>query len=282
MEEHIDNEQQNLNKNTSLFEKINILKRYSIIRLENPNIKEEIKRLKLDILKDMSKYDKKTGSWLTKLIKRVMNTHGKYVNLKELETKYKTKDKDKIAKKLIAYYSNYAIATGAVLGSTGGVFGFVTAASSTFGEMVCLTYFELCLIYDLSVVFERKLSEVSFEEVYDVLSLGLCGSDGDNFKDSINEVIDEGGKIIDNRFNKKPLNNEIPKFLQDMSKELGVKIMERSIKNLLSKVVPLFGAASGAVVCAAADYKSTRCVGKRIIEHYGNEEGLNQLDISGI
>ena len=281
MEEYIDNEPHNLDKGNSLFDKINILKRYSIIKLENPNIKEEIKKLKLDILKDLSKYDKKTGSWLSKLIKRVMNTHGKYVNLKELETKYKTEDKDIIAKKLINYYSNYAIATGAVLGSTGGILGFVTAASSTFGEMVCLTYFQLCLIYDLSVVFERKLSEVSFEEVYIVISRGLNCSDGNMIKDSINEAIDEGSKIIDNRLNKN-VSSEIPKFLQDMSKELGVKIMERSIRNLLSKVIPLFGAASGAVVCAASDYKSTRYVGKRIIGYYGSKELLNQLDISGM
>lgn len=267
MEEHIDVEEQNLDKKKNFFNKLNILRRYSIIKSENPNINEEIKKLKIDILKDISKNDKKTGSWLSKLIKRALNTHGKYVNLKNLEAKYKTTDKDIIAKKLINYYSNYAIATGAVLGSTGGFLGFFTAASATFGEMVCLTYFQLCLIYDLSVVYERKLSDVGLQEVCIVLRHAFSGKDGNILKDSISDAVDNGAKAINNKLS----SSDDLKLFQDILKELGAQIMEGSVKNLLSKVIPLFGAASGAVVCTAADYKSTRYVGKRTVEFYTKE-----------
>jgi hypothetical protein len=195
---------------------------------------------------------------------KVLENRSKSISLGTLEAAYKTKNKDIISKKLSAYYSNYAIAVGAILGSSGGVLGFVTAAYATFGEIVCLTYFELCLMYDLSVLYEKPLDKVSYLEIYKLLKTAYNLNEQEFVNEKVEELVDRGVKHIEEKL----IKNDSQKLFFGLLKNLGAAIMRKTMKNFIAKIIPLAGIVSGTLICTAADYRTMRYLGKRTVNFY--------------
>lgn len=94
------------------------------IKRNRRKIKEEygkqIKKEIEEVLKDISKSDKRSGLWFQKLVFKVLEVHAKKVNAEYFQRKYATAQKDIIAKKLIASYLKYNTAVGVVIGGAGG------------------------------------------------------------------------------------------------------------------------------------------------------------------
>lgn len=242
--------------------KLEALEVYRAIKKVNPKVNEDIKKLRDELIRGLSRHDRKGGTWFANIYKKVMETRSKNINLESLEAAYNTKDKDLIGRKLIAHYCNYGISVGAVLGSAGGILGLFTAAYATFEELTCLAYFQLCLMYDLSVLYERPIDEANNLEIYRLLKITF------GFKEK--ELGDKGKRVIEEKL----LKDDSQKFLYGLLKNLGAAIVRKSVKNLVSKMVPVIGTIIAMLVCTAEDYKAVKIVAKRSLSFYNNVNGI--------
>jgi hypothetical protein len=242
--------------------KLEALEVYRAIKKVNPKVNEDIKKLKDELIRGLSRHDRKGGTWFANIYKKVLETRSKSINLESLEGAYNTKDKDLIARKLVAHYCNYGISVGAVLGSAGGILGLFTAAYATFEELTCLAYFQLCLMYDLSVLYERPIDKANNLEIYRLLKITF------GFKEK--ELGSKGKKVIEEKL----LKDDSQKFLYGLLKNLGAAIVRKSVKNLVSKMVPVIGTIIAMLVCTAEDYKAVKIVAKRALSFYNNFNGI--------
>lgn len=243
--------------------KFQALSVYRAFKHANPGIKTEIKKLKHELLHGLSRHDRASGIWFLNVYKKVFEIRSKNISLETLMEAYKTDDKNVIAKKLLAYYSNYGIAEGVILGSSAGFLGFISEASSTFGEIVCLTYFQLSLIYDLSILFERPLIDANNLEIYRVLKASFDISEKDLIRGKVYELVDKGDKFIEEKL----LKND-GTVLQSVLKNLGVAIYYKAEKNFLAKAIPILTYISGPLVCITSDYEAVKAFGKRTLNIY--------------
>lgn len=243
--------------------KFQALSIYRAFKLANPGVKAEIKKLKHELLHGLSRHDRASGIWFLNTYKKVLEMRSKNISLEALIEAYKTDDKNVIAKKLLAYYSNYGIAQGVILGSSAGFLGFVSAASSTFGEIVCLTYFRLSLIYDLSILFERPLMDANNLEIYRVLKASFDISEKDLIHGKVYELVDKGDKFIEEKLSKND-----GSVLQSVLKNLGVAIYYKAEKNFLAKSIPILTYISGPLACITYDYEAVKAFGKRTLNIY--------------
>lgn len=211
----------------------------------------------------LSRHDRVSGVWFLNVYKKVLEIRSRTITLETLLEAYNTEDKDVIAKKLVAYYSNYGIATGVILGSSSGFLGFITATHATFGEIACLVYFQLSLIYDLSVLYERPLDKANNLEIYKVLKTSFGISDKDLIKGKVDELVDKGDKLIEEKL----LKND-SQVLHSLLKNLGVAIYFKTEKNFFAKSIPLFAFISGPIACIISDYEAVRAFGNRTIKLY--------------
>lgn len=243
--------------------KIQALGIYSAFKNANPKVKAEIKKLKHELMMGLSRHDRLSGMWFLNVYKKVVEMRSKNITLEALIEAYNTENKDIIAKKLLAYYSNYGIATGVILGSSTGLLGFITAAHSTFGEIACLVYFELSLIYDLSVLYERPLIKVNSLEVYRILKISFGISEKDLIHGKVDELVDKGDKLIEEKL----LKNDL-QVLQGLLKNLGAAIYFKAIKNIFAKSIPIFAYITGPLASITSDYEAVRALGKRTHKIY--------------
>jgi hypothetical protein len=255
-----------LDKNETLT-KLEAVEVYSAIKKANPNIKKDILKLKEELISGLSRHDRKSGTWFANVYKKVVDNRGKSITLESLEAAYNTKDKELIARKLMAYYCNYGISIGAVLGSSGGILGLFTAHYATFEELTCLAYFQICLLYDLSVLYCRPIDRANNLEIYRLLKIA--------FGFNVHELNDKGMRVIEDKL----LKDDSQKFLYGLLKNLGAAIVRSSVKNLVSKMVPVVGTIIALIVCTAEDYKAVRIVAKRSLRFYNNYENMGAFKI---
>lgn len=227
--------------------------------------KQQVEKDKSEILKDITKEDRITGAWFRKLFLKVLSVHAKKVNAKYFQEKYATSQKDVIAKKLITSYLNYNTAVGVVIGGAGGLGELVVAILSTFPEVAVVTYNQLKLIYDLSVVYGDPVNMDDPEEAFLVLLIAFDVKLSEVLKGGAKWAIDKGGKLIVEKAGKRIV---LRKIQQIMLRTLGKKITQRSIKTIIAKSPPLIGALFGAAVCGATDYFSTKRVASKTLYRY--------------
>lgn len=244
----------------SKFQALNI---YRAIIKANPKVKKDIKKLRHELVIGLSRHDRLSGIWFLNVYKKVIDMRSKNITLEALTEAYKTEDKNIIARKLIAYYSNLGIATGVILGSSGSFLGFITAVYSTFGEIACLVYFQLSLIYDLSVLYERPLDKVNNLEIYKILKASFGITEKDLINGKVDELVDKGDKLIEEKL----LKND-SQVLQGLLKNLGVAIYFKAVKNFIAKAIPLVAAITSILSCITSDYEVVRAVGNKCMRVY--------------
>lgn len=227
--------------------------------------KAQIKKDKKELLRDIPKADRKSGLWFQKLLLKVLDVHAKKVNAEYFQQKYATSQKDIIAKKLIASYRDYNTAVGVVIGGAGGVGELVVAILSTFPEIALVTYNQLKLIYDLSVIYGDPVNLDDPEEVFSVLLIAFRVRISEVLKRGTKFAIDKGGKLFVEKAGKRVVLRKVQHIIL---KSLGKKITQRSIKSIIAKAPPIIGAILGAAVCGATDYFSTKTVAERTLYRY--------------
>jgi hypothetical protein len=161
--------------------------------------------------------------------------------------KYVGLDRDNIAKKLIKNASNKATIAG---GSAGAVITGLELAivpswgtsalvigSSIIGEFATITYIQLKLVYELSILYNAKLDPNDPEDLITIFWYTL----GINKMEDVSNVALRTSKRSTEYLGRKALRNlKITKFLQSAGKKFGGKELAKKIteKGLLKLLVP--------------------------------------------
>ncbi len=251
------------------------------------NIKEIIKKN----LREEKQYYKeiggwpsfKSGNWFWLIIQKSFSSYLKNANVEYFGSKYGTKDKEKLAEKLIFVAARNASILGGIVGATisGDEIGtFFTAGEGGIGlpanialagvsigvEVISLAQIQLQLIANLSKLYGVELDPDDPEDILTIFSYTLrypvvVGG-------TVEAVAKIGGKAA-GQIAKKIFSGEYLKLLKKMAAKLGVKILQRTI---IKYTVPLASIGIG----AGWNYVSTKKIGKNAIKHFKKKaEELN-------
>lgn len=128
-----------------------------------------------------------------------------------------------------------------------------------------VTYNQLKLIYDLSVIYGNPINMDDPEEAFSVLLIAFGIRISDLLKGGAKFTIDKGGKLIVERTGKRVV---LRKLQQIILKTLGKKVTQGSIKSIIAKAPPVIGSIFGAITCGTIDYFSTKWVANRTLYYY--------------
>ena len=225
---------------------------------------EQIITDKEEILGLLEKGDKKSGKWFLKLYNKVLSSYSKNINYDYFEKKYSSHQKDVIIKKIIKSYCNYNTAVGVVIGGGGGFFGLPGGIISAFPETALVSYNLLKMIFDISIIYDKKIDIDDPLEATRILmlSFGIKGNEIANTSSKV--VISKGGQIVTKEVSKRVALRSLQKVLE----KIGIKVTQKSLKALLAKAIPVVGAFLGAGVCGAMDYFATKSISNKAVFYY--------------
>lgn len=250
------------------FDNDNIKEQIIEIKRENPNLENEILKTKKTLLKDISIEDKKNGEWFSVILKKVLDTHVKNISFEKYKEKYKSSQKDIIAKKIIDSACKVSAITGGVLGAGGAVLGPLSAIPATFGEIVTVTYFQLNMICELALIYGKPINLDDPEESYKILLLSLGIKSSELVNGVIKNGAKRGGKFAVDQVGKRVVLSPLQKLLR----LAGIKITQRSMKNFFAKSIPVIGIGIGGTVCSIIDYNATKIIANNTLSIYRTRE----------
>ena len=198
------------------------------------------------LLKDNPEKHLEEGTWFSKVLNKVIGDT-KNLNAEYFTKKYVGLDKDNIAKKLInhASYKTAIIGGTAAAAITGLQFAAVPTlgtsvaaiGSAIIGEFAAITYIQLKLVYELSVLYNAKLDPDDPEDILTVFWYTL----GVNKWEEFGNLALKGGGRAGEYLGRKALRSfNITKALQKAGKALGGRELAKKIteKSLLKLLVP--------------------------------------------
>ncbi len=238
------------------------------------DIKEQLEKTKQEFNEIGGVESLKSGEWLNILIHKSFATYWKNANVEYFESKYGTKDKDKIAKKLISVASKNASILGGLTGatmSTNELVAFFTAGEGGIGipaniaiavasigsEIISLTRIQLQLIANLGKLYKVPLDPDDPEDILTILAFAVGGSASEATGKFGMKI---GGKLASNTA-KNIFKKETLKALKRVGQKIGIKILQKSI---VKYTAPLVSIALG----ASWNYISTKTIAKIAIKHF--------------
>ncbi|MCZ8540472.1 MULTISPECIES: hypothetical protein [Psychrobacillus] len=254
---------------------------------ENPDkqeVKKQISEMK-ELFEDDPKHYLEEGTWFTKVLNKVLGD-SKNLNAEYFSKKYVGLDRDNIAKKLIKTASNKAAIAG---GSAGAVVtgleiaivpslgtSAIAIGSTILGEFATITYVQLKLVYELSVLYNAKLDA---DDPEDLITIFLYTLGINKWEEASNAVLKVGSRSSGYLGRKALRQFKITKFLQAAGKKVGGQQLARKIteKGLLKLLVP----GINILVAASMNKVFTNNLGKQAIKTFKNRslaiDSLSQL-----
>lgn len=216
----------------------------------------------------------KSGDWLFKIVHKSFANYWNNANVEYFESKYGTKDKEIIAKKLIAVAAKNAAILGGVTGaaiSTDELVAIVTggealvglpaniaiAAAGIGGEAILLLRIQLQLVANLAKLYGVPLDPDDPEDILTILAFALGGAAAEEAGKFGMKV---GGKLAGNAI-KTVLKKETLAAFKRIAAKAGVKILQRSV---VKYTIPFASIAIG----TAWNYASTKTIAKLAIKHF--------------
>ena len=242
------------------------------------NSKEEIKGQLAQAKRDYAEVGGwasfKSGEWLWQIIQKSFANYWHNANAEYFESKYGTKDKEKLAKKLISVAAKNAAILGGVTGATistdeivaiatggeGGVrlpANIAIAAAGICGEAILLIRFQLQLVANLGKLYGVPLDPDDPEDILTILAFALGGSAADTAGKFGMKV---GGKLA-GRAAKAVFKKETLAALKRIAAKVGIKILQRSI---VKYTIPVASIGIG----TGWNYASTKTVARIAIKHF--------------
>jgi uncharacterized protein (DUF697 family) len=224
----------------------------------------------------------KSGEWLLTLIRKCFKNYFERANAEYFRKKYKSRDVDFIAKKLIKVAAKNAAILGGLTGllvSTDEVVALATGGELVVGlpaniaiavtaigaEMVLLLRMQLQLVANLAKLYEVPLDTEDPEDILIILAYAFGGA-----------VAEEAGKFVAKAAGhvagdvaKKIFQKELLQALKSLGKKLGVKILQRSI---VKYTVPGISMAVG----STWNYFAVNSVGKIACKHFQKRKAESQ------
>ena len=214
-----------------------------------------------------------SGQWLWQIIQKSFANYWNNANVEYFESKYGTKDTEKLAKKLTAVAAKNSAILGGVTGATisaneivaivtggeGGVGLPANIAIVTTGigaEAILLIRFQLQLVANLGKLYGVPLDPDDPEDILTILAFALGGSVADTAGKFGMKV---GGKLA-GRTAKAVFKKETLATLKHIAAKVGVKILQRTI---IKYTIPIASIGIG----TGWNYSSTHAVAKIAIKH---------------
>ena len=242
------------------------------------NLKDYIKQQLAEAKRDYKEVGAwssfKSGRWLWQIIQKSFANYWKNANVEYFESKYGTKDKAKLANKLIAVAAKNSAILGGLTGAAisadeiaaiatagGGGVGLpaniAIAAAGIGGEAILLIRFQLQLVANLGKLYGVPLDPDDPEDILTILAFALGGSAADAAGKFGMKV---GGKIA-GRTAKAVFKKETLATLKRIAAKVGVRILQRSI---VKYTIPIASIGIG----TGWNYVSTKTVAKIAIKHF--------------
>ena len=212
---------------------------------ELAQVKSQIKDFK-DIFIDNPEKAIKDGTWFETILQMVLNNHAQNVNAEYFKAKYKGIDNERIAYKLVNTTSNYVAVAGGVAATaasaaqlsavlSGGI-TLAAFAATLIGEISFITYKQLQLIYDISVVLDARFDR---DDPEDIMTLFMYSLGVNIWEDVTNLVLKVGPRSAE-YLGRKALRTGIRAGIQTVvAKFGGVKLAQKiTEKALLKFIVP--------------------------------------------
>lgn len=233
-------------------------------------IKQRIKELK-DLLGDKPLDHIKKGTWFPKILQMVLYQHAKKVNAEYFKRKYVGLDNERIAYRLTQTCSDVAsiagglaaaVVSGAELAAfVSGGWTLTAAAASLIGEISYITYIQLELIYDISIILDAELDKDDPEDIVTIFWLAL----GVNIWEDISNLVLKTGPRTAEYLGRKALRSGIRKAMQNIVVKFGGRKLAQKIteKALLRLIVPGVNIPIAAII----NKRFTKSLGKKAIQN---------------
>ncbi|MCJ7483976.1 MAG: EcsC family protein [Thermodesulfovibrionales bacterium] len=241
---------------------------------EKESIKEQLQKTKEEY-KELGGWESfRKGEWLWKLIDKAFKNYFEKADVEYFQKKYNTKDREKLAKKLISVAAKNASILGGITGIvisadeivailSGGEGGVGVPANIAIGlaaiggEAILLIRFQLQLVANLGKLYEAPLDFDDPEDILTILAFAIGGSTAE-FAGKAGMKI--GGKMAGNAA-KSFFSKELLASLKHVAAKIGIKVLQRSI---VKYTVPVASIGIGVVW----NYFITKAVGKIAIAHF--------------
>ncbi len=219
--------------------------------------------------KTMSLEDVKSGQWFVNLLTRVVHTYDHNAKATYFQCKYPGLPPDDIADILTSVTVRYATIAGALAGAAATANQIATLSSAgmtaalfvgTIGaEMIALSYIQMRLVLDLSVVYDLQLDPDDPEDILMIFGYALGVAPTEWVGKGLQIAAGAGTKGAVTKY----ISKGTLKAIQDFARRLGFKILQRTI---LKFAVP----AASAAVGSSYNYVTTKSVGKIAKSHFKN------------
>jgi uncharacterized protein (DUF697 family) len=218
----------------------------------------------------------KNGEWLGNLIQKSFRNYWERANVEYFENKYGTKDKEKIAKRLIGVAARNTSLLGGISGATittdelvglltvgGGGVGipanFAIAFAAIFTEAVVLVRMQLQLVANLGKLYGSPLDPDDPEDILVILAFALGGGAADIAGKAGMKI---GGRLAGHAA-EAVFKKELSAAFKQISTKLGLRIFQRTI---IKYAVPVASVGIG----VSWNYFATKAVGKLAIKHFNS------------
>lgn len=210
------------------------------------DVKSEIRSFS-EKLKELPNNQLENGNWFAEVLKMVLTDHAKKVDGDYFKKKYLGSSNEKIAYKLIKTASNYTALAGLTAASAISAAelyspkmkkgSLALGASTFFGEIAYISYMQLKLIYDLSIVMDARLDKNDPEDMLTIFWYSL----GVNTWENVARTALPVGVRSTAYLGRKALRSGIRKAITKFAAEIGGQKLARKIteKAMLKFIVPV-------------------------------------------
>ena len=215
-----------------------------------------------------------SGQWLWQIIQKSFTNYWNNANVEYFESKYGTKDTEKLAKKLTAVATKNSAILGGITGATVSadeIVAIVTGAEGGIGlpaniaiattsigtEAILLMKFQLQLVANLGKLYDVPLDPDDPEDILTIFAFAFGGSAADVAGRFGMKV---GGNLA-GRTAKSIFEKETLVALKRVATKVGVKILQKSI---VKYTIPIASIGIG----TGWNYASTKAVAKIATKHF--------------
>ena len=246
----------------------------TLIKRAKDAIREQFEKAKKEVEELGGWEGFKSGEWFLKLVKQSFHAYYENANCEFFRAKYPGADDDTLIKKLTEVAAKNAAILGGIVGATvsadeiaalvtGGEAGvglpanIAIAVTAVAGELILLTRFQLQLVANIAKIMQVPLDPEDPEDILVIFAFAAGGS--------VAEATGKAGMKIGAKLTKFGIKNtfkkEFLKFLKDLARRLGYKLLQRTI---IKYAMPIVSIGIG----ATWNYASTRTVSKIAKKHF--------------
>lgn len=206
-------------------------------------VKEQVSKFR-EMFKENPKKQIEEGTWFVKILQMVLTEHSAKINGEYFKKKYVGLDNERIAYQLIKTTANYTAITGGLAAvaisaaelSTTFTAGASLAAlvASLIGEISYISYLQLKLVFEISVVLDARLDK---DDPEDILTIFWCALGVNIWEDVTNAVLKVGPRGAE-YLGRKALRSGIRKAITNLATKVGgtklaQKLTEKAFLKLL-------------------------------------------------